>query len=208
MKRINDDIFGAGGGASRRGDKDILAPGTLLVSQPLLSQGCFNHAVIVLLDYSRESGAMGCVLNNATKFGLGDLVEGVRSKNAVEVYDGGPVGLDRLFFLHTLGPDILPGANAVAPGLWAGGDFDAVTDYVNAGYGLDGLLRFFLGYSGWSAGQLEAEIDEGAWATLRMPPDPATLLQGKGDAVWHSAVRSLGNAYRSWLLHPRNVHSN
>ncbi len=206
MKRFNADTFGRSG-SSRRGDKSILGAGTILVAHPQLTQSCFNHAVIVLLDYGRNSGAMGCVLNYSTKFGLDDILESVRNEG-VPVYGGGPVGLDRLFFLHTLGEDILPGANMVVPGLWVGGDFDAVADYVNAGYMTEGELRFFLGYSGWEAGQLEDEIDEGTWATLRMPDDLSDLLRGDGDAVWHNAVRALGKEYRDWQLYPRNIHSN
>lgn len=206
MKRFNADTFGRGR-ASRRGDKSMLGAGAMLVAHPQLTQSCFNHAVIVLLDYGRDSGAMGCVLNYSTNFGLNDILENVRYEG-VPVFGGGPVGLDRLFFLHTLGEDILPGANVVTPGLWGGGDFDAVADYVNAGYTTEGELRFFLGYSGWEAGQLEDEIDEGTWATLRMPDDPSELLRGDGDAVWHNAVRALGKEYRDWQLYPRNIHSN
>ncbi len=206
MKGFNAESFGRNE-ASRRGDKRILGAGTMLVAHPQLTQSCFNHAVIVLLDYGRDSGAMGCVLNYSTKFGLDDILENVRNEG-VSVFGGGPVGLDRLFFLHTLGEDIFPGANKIASGLWVGGDFDAVADYVNAGYKIDGGLRFFLGYSGWEAGQLEAEIDQGTWATMSMPDDPSELLQGDGDAVWHNAVRALGKEYRDWQLYPRNIHSN
>ena len=206
MKGFNAESFGRNE-ASRRGDKRILGAGTMLVAHPQLTQSCFNHAVIVLLDYGRDSGAMGCVLNYSTKFGLDDILENVRNEG-VSVFGGSPVGLDRLFFLHTLGEDIFPGANKIASGLWVGGDFDAVADYVNAGYKIDGGLRFFLGYSGWEAGQLEAEIDQGTWATMSMPDDPSELLQGDGDAVWHNAVRALGKEYRDWQLYPRNIHSN
>ena len=206
MKGFNAESFGRNE-ASRRGDKRILGAGTMLVAHPQLTQSCVNHAVIVLLDYGRDSGAMGCVLNYSTKFGLDDILENVRNEG-VSVFGGGPVGLDRLFFLHTLGEDIFPGANKIASGLWVGGDFDAVADYVNAGYKIDGGLRFFLGYYGWEAGQLNAEIAEGTWETMSMPDDPSELLQGDGDAVWHNAVRALGKEYRDWQLYPRNIHSN
>lgn len=96
MKRFNADTFGRGR-ASRRGDKSMLGAGAMLVAHPQLTQSCFNHAVIVLLDYGRDSGAMGCVLNYSTNFGLNDILENVRYEG-VPVFGGGPVGLDRLFF--------------------------------------------------------------------------------------------------------------
>lgn len=96
MKRFNADTFGRGR-ASRRGDKSMLGAGAMLVAHPQLTQSCFNYAVIVLLDYGRDSGAMGCVLNYSTNFGLNDILENVRYEG-VPVFGGGPVGLDRLFF--------------------------------------------------------------------------------------------------------------
>lgn len=188
-------------------DKRQLASGMLLVANPLLTQRGFDHAVILLLDYGKH-GAMGCVLNYSTNIRLAELLNQVSEERNIPVYMGGPVGMDRLFFLHTLGPDILAGANRIADGMWVGGDYDAAIDYVNADYEREGLLRFFLGYAGWDSGQLEGEIDEGTWAILPLPMEVSELLSGEGDAVWHRAVRDLGPQYRKWQLYPRNVHMN
>lgn len=132
-----------------------ITPGSMLVAEPFLREGYFNHAVIFLADYDRHSGAMGVVMNNLlSDTSLQELMPEVTRRGKVSVFCGGPVNSDRLFFIHTLG-DIFPGAQPLADGLFIGGDFQAVIDYVNAGYPLDGTLRFFVGYSGWEAGQLE-----------------------------------------------------
>ncbi len=125
-----------------------IAPGSLLVAEPFLSESYFNHGVITLVDYTVDDGALGLVMNAPTGHTLDEYLEGVDANCGVEVYCGGPVGIDRMVFMHTLGESVFPGAKEFAPGLYLGGDFDMAIDYVNSGYPLDGVLRFFIGYSG------------------------------------------------------------
>lgn len=150
---------------------------------------------------------MGVVLNRQISSTLKDLIPDITRKDDVPVFCGGPVSCDRLYFLHTLGSDIIPRAQLIKNGLWIGGDFDAVKQYVNAGYPIDGQIRFFVGYSGWDAGQLESELKNNVWAVTDFT-SAESLLEGKEDAVWHNVVRGLGDDFRTWLLHPQNVRSN
>lgn len=182
------------------------AGGMLLVAEPFLRERYFNHAVISLLDYEPGGTAMGVVLNNLTDYTLQELLDEVTVEEPIPVYCGGPVGPDRLFFLHTLG-DVIPDSREVIPGLWVGGDFDEMTRLVNEGYHLEGHVRFFLGYSGWSERQLDEEISNNVWA-IGKPADPVELLTGNGDAYWHRYVRTLGPQFRGWLYHPRNPSAN
>ena len=179
------------------------APGALLVSEPFLHEEYFNHAVIALVEYEPNGGAMGVVLNNVSDYSLQDLVEGVTVKEPVPVYCGGPMAADRLFFIHTLG-DIIPGTQPLGNGLWIGGEFDPMLSIINDRYELEGNIRFFLGYSGWSDGQLEEELSRNVWAVSPMSGSGHELLKGDGDAHWHRAVRSLGTDFRGWLYHPQN----
>ena len=179
------------------------APGALLVSEPFLREEYFNHAVISLVEYEPGKSAMGVVLNNKTDYKLQDLVEGITVTEPIPVFCGGPVGEDRLFFIHTLG-DLIPDTQPMSNGLWIGGDFDAMLKIVNDRYELDGNIRFFVGYSGWEAGQLEGELARNVWTVAEMPESPHQLLRGTGDAAWHNIVRSLGADYRGWLYHPQN----
>ena len=68
--------------------------------------------------------------------------------------------------------------------------------------GLDNI-RFFLGYSGWSRGQLTSEILKNTWA-LNPNPGHTDVLTGAEDLYWRREVRRLGEKYRSWLLVPSN----
>lgn len=184
--------------------------GTVLVSEPFMNtkETCFVHGVVAVIDYLAEEGATGVVLNNRTEYMLDELFDGIDSKVRIPVFCGGPTGQDRLFFIHTLGPDIVPGARSFAPGLYIGGDFDVISEYVNRGYDIEGCVRFFVGYCNWVSGQIERELSEGCWATVEKTLSPDTLLRGAADSFWHSRVKELGADYRSWSLLPRDVQCN
>lgn len=202
MKDITTNLFRV------KGETYTPSCSLLLVAQPFMKEAYFNHGVVSLIDYIPSEGATGVVLNNRTEFVLPDLLDGISSECDVPVYCGGPVGQDRLFFIHTLGPDIIPKARRFAPGLYVGGDFDAVREYINASYPVEGAIRFFVGYCTWDAGQLEQELRKEEWAQAPAPESPALMLFDSGDRYWHRTVRSLGSAYRSWTLMPRNVSCN
>ena len=184
------------------------AAGHVLVSEPFLSEECFNHGVMTISDYLPEEGATGVVLNNRCEYTLDKLLDGVHTEEAIPVFCGGPTAQDRLFFIHTLGPEIVPDARRFADGLYVGGNFDAALDYINKGYPTEGCIRFFIGYSNWVEGQLEKEIEEGTWANMPNVPTPEELLTDAGDSYWHRTVKALGHDYRSWQLLPRNVTCN
>lgn len=188
---------------------DIKTPhprsGKLLVAEPFLRESYFNHAVIAMIDCLPGESAMGVVLNRTTPHTLNEFFDNIEPD--VPVYCGGPVSTDRLYFLHTIG-DIIPESSEIAPGMYVGGDFTSAVKYVNEGYPLDGCIRFFIGYSGWDAGQLEGEMKSHTWAVAD-PLQPATkMLAGDDDAMWHDVVRTMGPHYRPWLYHPSNPRDN
>lgn len=174
--------------------------GSLLVSEPFLREPYFNHSVIMLLEHDPRVTSMGLVLNRPTEYALGDLVSDVPEDVKVPVFCGGPVGSNRLFYLHTLGETLGP-CSEVVPGLWIGGDFETVIDYVRSGLPTEGVIRFFLGYSGWEAGQLEDELNHHVW-TVAQPGTVDKLLVGSDDSYWHRVVRGLGPEFAGWRFHP------
>lgn len=182
--------------------------GGLLVAEPFLKDSYFSHGVVSLIDYLPEEGATGIVMNKRTDYMLSDLLDGIQPGTDLRVFCGGPLGLDRIYFVHSLGSDIVPGAREYSPGLYVGGDFDAVLDYINCGFDTEGAIRFFIGYSNWTPGQLEREIREGTWAQAPGPLSEDELLRGEADSYWHRAVRTLGSTYRPWQLLPHDASLN
>lgn len=183
-------------------------PGSLLVAEPFLRERYFNHAVIGLVEYAPGSSAMGVVMNRSTGHALQSLIGGVTVEKPIDVYCGGPLACDRLYFLHSLG-DIIPDSAQIADsGLYIGGDYSAMLDYVNSGYPIDGCMRFFIGYSGWEERQLDDELKKNVWAVTDIPGSPSQALTGADNAYWHRVVRAMGPSYRGWLYHSDNIHDN
>lgn len=182
------------------------ARGSLLVAQPFLSEEWFERSVISLIDYESDKGATGLVLNHRTDLNLSDVIRGVDDFGArVPIYCGGPMGHDRLFFIHNLGSDVIRGAECYAPDLYIGDDLNSAIEYVRDGYPIDGCIRFVVGYSGWSRGQLEDELSEDTWASVADDIGSADLLSGYGEDYWQRIVRMMGQQYKSWLMIPRNA---
>lgn len=186
------------------------APGKLLVAEPFLREDWFNHSVACIIDGGgMHQETLGVVLNRQMDNTLQAVLPDITRQEEVSLYCGGPVATDRLFFIHTLGNDIIPGARMLVEGLWLSGDFKAMASYVNAGYPLDGHIRFFVGYSGWSPGQLQGEIEEHTWAVASGSiVEPDQLLTGADNPFWHKVVRAMGPAYRGWLFHPLHPNVN
>lgn len=180
--------------------------GRLLIAQPSLDDPHFNHAVVYLLDYKEGEETLGLVLNRSTPLTLDKAIDGISSASEIPIYSGGPVGTDRLLYVHNLG-GVFHDAREISQGLFVGGELDEVLEYINNGYPTLGALRFFVGYSGWSPGQLEAEIDDGAWVVADVLSSDL-MLSMHDNQLWHAAVRTLGDKYNEWRYSPMYPHLN
>ena len=137
--------------------------GAVLVAKPTVDDLCFKRGVILLVNHNAHD-SMGLMVNYEAGYLLHEVIPGIDCEEEIPVYIGGPVDTERLFYIHTLGPDIIPRSREIAGGIYIGGDYDAVKAYVNSGATVDGKIKFLVGYSGWSAGQLDAEIRRHDWA--------------------------------------------
>jgi len=145
----------------------FVAPGTLLLAWPGMSDANFARAVVLLCQHDQR-GAYGLVLNRRERRRVKDLVEPGHVLSGVPqpVHIGGPVDLGRVQFVHAL-PASVPDGVAVGQDLILGGDVERLVALVTAAPdALELPVRFFLGYSGWGAGQLEAELAGGSWYPL------------------------------------------
>ncbi len=173
------------------------APGILLISDPFLKDPNFMRTVIFLCEH-REEGSFGFVLNKTHDQELGDLIkdaEGIR----FPVYEGGPVQKDTLHFLHQC-PDIIPGGIEVISGIFWGGDFEDVLALLKEKKLSKNDIRFFLGYSGWSGGQLDGELKEKSWIT-RASSKPLVFNMDTKE-TWKSALEDLGGEYSQMINYP------
>lgn len=168
-----------------------LPPGSILVSAPRMLDGNFMHSVVLVVRHGRE-GSFGFVLNQSTALTTPLLMPDhpAFADNALEVWNGGPVGQDGLQFLHRC-PDLVPGGLDVGSGVFLGGDLEALPGDVDAAR-LARDMRVYRGYSGWGNGQLEGEIDSGGWIVLEPRPELAFEAEER-EATWRNVLRSLGD---------------
>ena len=110
------------------GVKKTPAAGSVLIAEPFLKDTFYTHGVMSIIDYVPEDGATGVILNNRSEYKLADLLDNITVPEPIPVFCGGSTGQDRLFFIHTLGPDIIADARPYAPGLYVGGQlYDEVS---------------------------------------------------------------------------------
>ena len=164
--------------------------GSLLLAHPALRDPNFRHAV-VLVSAHDEEGAMGVVLNQPMPRTLADLDRKFATSALADVplFRGGPVQPERLLIC---GLELSPDGEGMR--LHFGIEQDlADTLRVKAAPG-SLHLRGYLGYSGWSAGQLENEMKHGGWA---VSPIPADLLgQEADDTLWRDVLGRLGHEWK------------
>ena len=159
--------------------------GQLVVATPSLGDPNFARTVVLLLQADEDDGALGLVLNRPTGTDVAEVLPDWAGLCATPpvVFSGGPVQPDAAICLgHGRPGGVQVGAFSVlegVPGTSLGTvDLDAEPDVVRPAVC---EVRLFAGYAGWSPGQLEAEVEEGAWWVLdalpvdAFAPDPGSL---------------------------------
>jgi putative transcriptional regulator len=135
--------------------------GMLLVASPALADPNFRKTVVLIVRHSEDDGALGLVLNRRTSTTIKDLwsrLEKEGCANEAPLSLGGPCE-GPLMALHT---DQSAAEVEVLPGLYFTAGSEHLQSLVS---GVHPDVRFFFGYAGWGAGQLEAELKGGAWGT-------------------------------------------
>jgi len=165
--------------------------GQILVARPLLNDGDFKRTVVLLAEHN-EQGSLGFVLNKTMHLYLKDVLPGMEDFK-IPVYYGGPIAQNQLFYVHTAGKEISNSVHIQNNYYWSG-SFLEITDKLKNGELDPSEIKFFIGYSGWSPGQLDEEVDEKVWGVL----DSYTteFLNKHPDDIWPEQIARLGNNYQ------------
>jgi len=161
--------------------------GSVMVAVPSLRDPNFLHTVLLLTEHSEEAGAVGYILNRPLGKTVADLLgdEELPELADAEVYLGGPVAGDHLTFA-SLGWDTLRNKIQVSTHLSIAGARRALQEGFQ--------IRAFVGYAGWSEGQLEEELQQATWITNKASE---TLLKlPAGEDMWSEVLRGMSPLHR------------
>jgi len=165
------------------------APGVLLLAEPFMESPEFKRAVILVTEHS-PNGTMGFILNRKLAIKPTQAIDDFPEFEDTLFY-GGPVSTELLFYIHTLG-NILEGSIEIMKGVYMGGDFETLKDLLREGKVKTTQIRFFAGYSGWTAGQLKSELKEHSW--IITPATKSHAMKGNS-SLWKTILRDLGGKY-------------
>ena len=163
------------------------ATGSLLIATPTMADPNFSRTVVLLLD-TGESGALGVVLNRPTELEVADVLEAWADLVAGPgvLFQGGPVETDAALAVARVTADDEPVGWRRVFGTTGLVDLDAPVELLSSAVS---ALRIFAGYAGWGAGQLEAEIEEGAWFVVPAEPQDPFL---DPERLWAQVLRRQG----------------
>ncbi len=176
--------------------KEAWLKGKLLVALPTLVEDTFYRTVILLLAHGPQ-GALGVVLNRPTEVAVGELFPelALDAADPSVLFTGGPVEPDGIICLAR---GSMRESERFAPVLDAWGSIDPRQPPPG---GVD-AVRVYRGYAGWSARQLEDELDRGAWLVLdALPHDLATNEPGE---LWARVLERQGPKYARLVNVPRD----
>ncbi len=174
--------------------------GDLLIAKPsIIGDMSFNRSIVLLADHSQD-GSIGFILNKPLEYTINDLIPEIEAP--FKVYNGGPVELDNLYFIHKL-PQLIPNSIEISLGLYWGGNFEKVTELIKTNVIKETDIRFFLGYSGWDTNQLEKELHANSWV-LSENSYKKNIIEKDYATFWKEKMLEFGGEYSIWSNAPEN----
>src|SRR2546423_7856374 len=178
-----------------RPEKPRNLSGSLLVAHPNMLDPNFRRAVLFIAAHDPEDGAIGVIINRPLEKNIAELVSETRPENLadVPVFFGGPVGNNQLMlaaFEWQKGEGLKLNQHSLNAE-------ETVADPSSDG---SPSVRAFLGYAGWSAGQLEAEMKQKAWIVQK--PSRLALKFERLSRLWFDIMNRLGPWYRMLAAAP------
>lgn len=185
--------------------KNRIAPGKgkILVSEPYLPDPNFERTIILLCEHNDE-GSFGFIMNKPSLAKLADVMQDLKDIDA-PVFIGGPVQQDTLHYIHRLSN--LEESIEVMDGIYWGGNFDQLVSLIETKQVAASDIKFFLGYSGWSVGQIEEELKEDSWI-VSDKVNEELLFDIKAEAMWQYALKRMGGRFSVYSNYPQDPRLN
>ena len=177
--------------------------GRILVSQPSLTDRFFSRSVVMLAEHGPD-GTFGFIVNKPANIRL-SKVSGDFGAFDTDLYLGGPVHVNNLFYVHSKG-DIVKDSFKIIEGVYWGGDLNEIRRLIASGKITEKDIRFYAGYSGWEPKQLDREMKENSWIVL----DGVNryVFGSRPTNLWKKIVLTLGDEYAPWVNYPYDPNMN
>lgn len=184
-------------------NKILPQKGGLLLSEPYLADPNFERTTILLTEHNSE-GSVGFILNKPSDSRVSEVLNDLKEFDA-RIFIGGPVQQDTLHFIHRV--PTLDDSIEIVAGLFWGGNFDQLISLIETKQigGTD--IKFFLGYSGWSAGQLDEELKIDSWIVSDQVSEEL-VFETEPDNMWKKAMRGLGGRFSVYSNYPADPRMN
>jgi len=165
--------------------------GRLLVADPYLEDPNFKRSVILLTGHTHEEGTIGFILNKPLRMDVENLLSDFPEFDS-KLYYGGPVSTETIHFIHTAGK-ILDESQSLGGGLYWGGNYEQLKFLISNGLIRNKDIRFYVGYSGWSPGQLQEEMTVGSWMVAEN--DLNYIFNTRSKHLWKNVLSNKGDHY-------------
>jgi putative transcriptional regulator len=162
--------------------------GMFLVARRALEDSHFGQSVVYLVEHG-EDGTLGLIVNRSSDISLSEAVPDIEDKQAAAyaLYYGGPVGLPMILML-VRSESPTEGMEHVANDVYISSD-RRVLDEVLTAKKAASEVRFYIGHSGWAAGQLDLELERDSWHVVAADTD--AIFSGKTDSLWDRLIERL-----------------
>ena len=182
------------------GSSSLSLSGSLLIAHPTLLDPNFRKSVLFLSTHDPQEGSFGLILNRPSGRVVGELMEDklLGPLAQVPVFIGGPVATDQLIFASFKWHDITSHLECRHHLV-----IDEASEAAEEG---TAVIRAYIGYAGWSQGQLEGELAQRSW--LVQKPEPSVLDLERCPALWREAASSFGPWFRLAAEAPEDLSQN
>jgi len=178
--------------------------GDLLISEPFLPDPNFERSVVLLCEHN-DDGSFGFILNKPSILKVDEAINDIEEFPEI-LYVGGPVEQNTLHFIHR-SDNVLEGSQVVNEEIAWGGNYEQLFMMINTKTLDTSNYKFFLGYSGWAPGQLEAELEERSWI-VAMNASAKNVFEMEPDDLWRDVLKDMGGKYKIFSNYPVDPRQN
>lgn len=175
--------------------------GKILISTPDSNVDIFSKSVVLIVEHNDE-GAFGLILNKKGKHFQSNFQEIIGTD--MDIFLGGPVEKEKLFFI-VKGETFNEFHLKIDDHFFVTEDIAGVIQQINRGKITPNNVKVLIGYSGWSKGQLEGEIERGSWLKTERFPFNYT---DKRKNLWKMSMENLGGENLLWANAPEDISLN